>query len=218
MDEAESLRVWASLARHASVVLDVGGHFGIYTVVAGVVNPNATLVAFEPVPDTAAVLQRNLELNRLSGRAVVKQIAALDRTGPAELHVPGGEGSQSSMASFNKAGFRDKAGHVIQIDTTTLDLEAETLGKVSLIKIDVEGFEDRVLRGASRILAEDRPKLIIECLPDGPNAEVESILLEAKYSLFHLSASGPRASERIVPEPTQVYRNYLALPAEESAR
>lgn len=187
----------------------------MYAVVAGVVNPNATLIAFEPVPETAAVLQKNLELNKLSERATVRQAAAFDRTGTVELHVPGEEGSQSSMAS---AGFRDKSGHVIRVDATMLDLEAETLGKVSLMKIDVEGFEDRVLLGASRILAEDRPTMIIECLPDGPIGQVEAILLEAKYSLFHFRDSGPHASKRIVPDPSEVFRNYLAIPAEELAK
>jgi FkbM family methyltransferase len=126
--------------------VDVGANWGIYT---HVMAANARHVhAFEPVPVLASRLSRTVPRN-----VTVHETALSDHDGTALLTVAGGEYGLSSLH------LQQGDGH-IDVQLTTLDHAVQA--PIGFIKIDVEGHEQEVLAGALRILALDRPVLLVE--------------------------------------------------------
>lgn len=139
--------------RPGSVAVDVGAHIGTHTLtMSRLVGPSGRVYAFEPVKKIYRELCRNLELNGITN--VVPLRFALGK-GPASviemnpIH-PGEEGGTS-------------VGHGgDQVELRTLD--SFGFEQVSLIKIDVEGFELPVLDGAEETIRRNRPVLVAEIL------------------------------------------------------
>ena len=84
------------------------------------------------------------------------------------------------------------------------------------IKIDVEGFSDAVLSGASRLLATVRPRIVLEANPGDPCPRITKILTKYQYAMHLITDNGPKRQERINPSPE--YRNWLCLPLRPGAR
>jgi len=151
------------LVREGMVVLDVGANFGYYAVqLAGWVGKSGRVIAFEPNPMMIEELQRNIHLNDLTN-VVVRPFALSDTTGEVEFHCPPpgleGHGTLRPNKTFS-------AITKIIVPTRRLDdvLSELGVGKVDFIKIDVEGAERNVLRGAMRLLSgEQQPTIIFEC-------------------------------------------------------
>ena len=85
--EPETIRPFFGLAAASRTVLDIGANSGVYSLVAALANPDATVVAFEPVTLIADFLRRNVELNRLEN-VRVEQVALGDSEGEIEFYVP----------------------------------------------------------------------------------------------------------------------------------
>ena len=208
--EPETCEVWYRLAQDAHLVLDIGANTGIFALLALAANHRCQVIAFEPVPAICGRLRENLRINGWEDRCEVRQEAVAEAVGVAQFHVP--PSVLPVSASLNPHGFRSYAGELIEVRTTTTDAACALRDRVDLIKIDVEGFEDKVLQGMNRILAEWRPRLIVECLPDGPFQAVEETLCAHGYHFWHLRGDGPAATEHIVPDPQERWRNFLCLP------
>lgn len=120
---------------------DIGANVGSYTVLAAGVCRSKTLAA-EPLPDTFKILEDNVTTNRLSEKVILKNI---------------GIGEKNGKLFFTKS--LDTMNHVATEDETdTLEIPVQTLDEIlsetpQLIKIDVEGFEMAVLKGATKTLA-----------------------------------------------------------------
>ncbi len=133
--------------------IDVGANIGDYSRVAALCF--ARVDAFEPIPELAAKLRRELP-----GHVTVHQIAASNAPGEAVLRVPRQGGSEvTGLASLNHAA---GAPDMREIRVRTAALDTLGLGRADAVKIDVEGFEEAVLEGAAALLAAHRPALIIE--------------------------------------------------------
>ena len=158
----------AFVRRHLSTghtAIDVGAHRGAFTYwMLRAVGPTGHVVASEPIPALAVYLKR-LSTDAGYDRLHVIDSALSDQPGTALLHVP-------SAGYLGTATLVDQAaGHTaVRVTTTTLDdLSVEhRLGAIRLIKCDVEGHELDVLRGAKRVLEDDRPVLLVESVDDRP--------------------------------------------------
>lgn len=136
------------------VAVDVGAHFGLYT--APLSRLAAQVHAFEPGAEMARLLRRSVSAN-----VAVHEIALSDRAGSGVLHVPRVEGRTGlGYARLDQAAAGGAAHQQRPVAVTTLD--AALAGPVDFIKIDVEGAEMAVLRGARRIIADHRPSFLIE--------------------------------------------------------
>lgn len=138
--------------------IDVGASIGSYTV--HLLNHSASCYAFEPRLDAVASLVRRLTA-RPSPRLHVEAVALSDRTGEAALRIVRTDAGRSTIEAANPVE-RVGAIEVVTVPTRRLDDYAAVIGAVGCIKIDVEGHEESVLRGAERILVRDRPALIVE--------------------------------------------------------
>jgi FkbM family methyltransferase len=145
------------LCDRTKVSIDIGASIGSYTV--HLLNFSRKCYAFEPRPDSAAYLVGRLAA-RSNPRLRVETVALSDHTGDAQLRVLVNDTGRSSIEKENPV---EESGvvKVLTVPTRRLD-DYDAIEPVGCIKIDVEGHEDAVLRGAKRILLRDHPSLLIE--------------------------------------------------------
>lgn len=141
-------------------ILDVGGNLGNHSVFFGVVLGASMVIAVEPQDHVFDTLCRNLELNNLTTSLALK--AMVGRTK--------GAGKIAAFNPYNYGGAKFEAAADGGTAMTTLDDLRDEHGRFDFIKIDVEGFEDEVLAGGSKVLSEDRPVLWLELLEGAPAA------------------------------------------------
>ncbi|GAA1429222.1 hypothetical protein GCM10009601_43970 [Streptomyces thermospinosisporus] len=130
--------------------VDVGGWYGPWT--RRLAGRARRVVTVEPVPHLARLLATTSPHNVRVVRA-----AASDRPGIARLWLPSDDGGDRGVSSLVR---RDIHGRALDVSCVTLDELG--LKNVGFIKIDVDGSESAVLRGATGLLARDRPALFIE--------------------------------------------------------
>lgn len=158
--EIEVQKVLCQQLRPGEVMVDVGANLGLHALLgASCVGPEGHVYAFEPVPSNCHFLERHIALNDFGGRITLIPKAAADVAG-GTLELHGAQEGITFAASICKKG---ATGVTIKVPVTTLDAAlAQRPKPVRLIKIDVEGAEQLVLRGARQLLAKDRPLLVIE--------------------------------------------------------
>jgi FkbM family methyltransferase len=147
------------------VFVDAGANFGIYTLLASkIVGEAGRVISFEPSPRVFPVLRRNIALNGFKNVSAL-QVALTDKKGRAPLYYHAAVGCDSLAKD---ASFENDA-HAEQIDTESLDnvIRQTSVGRVDVIKMDVQGAEELALRGASEIVASMRPVVIFEVFPEG---------------------------------------------------
>jgi len=144
-------RALREAARPGAVALDVGANVGGYALLLGMwVGPGGRVFAFEPAPDAFDGLARHVRLNGLEDVVTPVQAAASDSTGTGRMAMEGASGG-------NRLGGEGQA-----VLTVTLDEFCAREGiRPSVIKIDVEGAELEVLRGARETIRAAGPGLTL---------------------------------------------------------
>jgi FkbM family methyltransferase len=141
------------------VVVDGGASCGIYTIAAAkLVGPMGLILSFEPAGETFSVLRTNINLNRI--RNVKAYRAALcEKEGNAALYHHSHGPNSFSLGSAGTQGIEFE-----EVPTRTLSNVAQEEGvqRIGLIKLDVEGAEELVLRDAEQLIARSCPIIILE--------------------------------------------------------
>jgi FkbM family methyltransferase len=152
--------VWETLSDHAvgdEVLWDVGAHIGTVSVRAQLDRRFRLCLAFEPDPDRYAVLLQNLRMNGGESRARAYPWALGE--GPASLRLYRGPPANTGLSSLAHPVSADSVGVVSRsIDNLVLD---HGFPSPTLVKIDVEDWEDRVLRGAERLFGLRPPRAVV---------------------------------------------------------
>ena len=160
--EESTVRWFRQRLRPGMVVLDIGAHVGQYSLIAAAaVGPSGRVHSFEPNPVSYRRLCANLEMNGFV-YATAHQLAVSDARGEAALFVPDHD-------NLGEATLQDNSGrgNRVMVDCVTIDQWAQTadLGtpaRIDLMKIDVQGLEGKVLKGAQEVLTRFRPVIICE--------------------------------------------------------
>lgn len=142
------------------VVVDIGANIGYYTLeFARTVGAEGRVYAFEPHPENFKMLSKNIEVNGYHNIAPI-QAALSDHAGDLllECNAVNHECHHLSTAAGQRA---------IRVHTLTLDeYFGPTIPTISLVKLDVEGYELHVIRGMRRLLtANQRIRLVVEFAP-----------------------------------------------------
>ena len=173
-----------------SVVIDVGANVGTFALPVTSAT-GARVIAIEPVSSTFALLNANIRRNRAEGAISTIQSALGDTAGEAVVTT------DAQSANYVLAG-RDTAriGEE-QVRLATLDdLLADEL-RIDLIKVDVEGLELRVMRGAAATLARHAPAVLLEIEPRWTSRygyepqELFALMDDAGYGYQALTETGP---------------------------
>lgn len=138
--------------RPGDIVLDVGANVGAYSTLFGQwVIPGGRVFAFEPIPSVCTVLKDHVRINRLQNVVTIVPVAVSDRQGTVAMI--GAENSGCSRVA-NRAEIAC-GPNLLQVDSITLDAFCSAKGLLpNCLKIDVEGFEVNVLRGAREIIGQ----------------------------------------------------------------
>lgn len=212
--EYVATRVFTALTPRGGIVADVGGHLGAFTLLAARrVGPEGRVFAFEPNPPSRQRLERNVAVNGLSNVRVLPE-ALSDRTGTATLLLSG-DASRSGNASLSVGDGVDGSAGTAEVQAARLDdvLEREGVTRLDLVKIDVEGLEDRVVAGGRGILEALRPAVLFEVndLTDndsGTSAPAIDALRGLGYAMYGMSLNdgGVRLTELQPGEDPRPYR------------
>jgi FkbM family methyltransferase len=156
--EQALLECWQTLAKTASVVFDVGANAGIYSLAAISSNRAATVYAFEPTPEIAARLRSTAAFNQLD-QLNVQESAVTDTPGHVALiRCRGARGTNEGMNFIQRDS---ETGERVRAETLDDFCRARSIDRIDLMKIDVQGHEAAVLRGASELLNEGRIGVIL---------------------------------------------------------
>lgn len=196
--EKHVIEVFENIIFPGVLLFDVGSNIGHHSLHA--VRCGATVHAFEPVPLNADLLESNLRLNNLSSEVKVIRKAVGERNGMAMIHAQQTHAYGSSSLIM---GIRDCQPsleyNAISVPITTLDsyVTENNLRYPDIIKIDVEGYEARVLDGAYDILSSGIPPILIfetaDRLADHIDESSQSViarLINLDYKVYAIGRSG----------------------------
>lgn len=172
--------------RDGDIVVDVGANQGIYTCYAARLAKQGWVYAVEPDTDNLAWLKAHLELNHVSNATVIPKCAG-DRTGKAYFR----KGDSSGTGCVVDAA--TPGPDLVEVDQITLAdlMETYRLSTIDLLKVDVEGFEARVLSGAGSRLGSIR-RIVLEY--HSPTlAEVVSKILQENGFRMQQESSAARS-------------------------
>lgn len=149
----------AQRVKPGMTVIDVGANFGYYTLLMGEsVGATGCVLAVEPNPEAAALLQESVNLAGHWTRTRVVQQALGASAGRAWLYAPDGEPKNASLVGEPDLS----GGTTVEVATVTLDELALGYPRVDLVKIDAEGGEQGIVTGMQQLIARDRPLIVLE--------------------------------------------------------
>lgn len=181
------------------VVIDVGAHQGLYTLLAASrVGPSGMVIAFEPAAPHYRKLKRNVALNRYS-QVVLENAAVGDAVGSTDFYIC--LGHQGGLSSRRRPLAEDLvvATRLVTTPLTSLDayVQSNNIGCADFLKIDVEGGELEVLKGATTMLSQSlRPVILCEVEDIRTQAwgykakEITALLERHGFALYSIDAGG----------------------------
>lgn len=212
--EPETVACYSRIIKSGDTVLDVGANIGAHTLpIAKLVGEKGRVLAFEPTDYAFSKLQKNVAANvGFAERVRCLQLMLVDKV---ENSVPPPLYSSWPLAQEDglHAAHLGKLMSTANAKATTLDAVLESIepGRVSCIKLDIDGFECQMLRGASKLLDRWHPTIVMELAPyvlEEQGSSVEellSILVGHGYSLFTLDgntviSTNPQQIRQLIPE------------------
>ena len=145
------------IPKEGDIVVDIGAAFGFYTILASkMIGSKGKVIAIEPQPESFQMLNSNIKLNKLSNVTTLNYAVYSNET---KLQLYSSYSVIPERAEENTSDF-------IEVNCNKLDnliLQIEKINEVNWIKIDVEGTELEVLKGATKILSKSKDiSLLIE--------------------------------------------------------
>ena len=164
--DALQVKLLSSGLKEGDTAIDIGAHAGQYCLLmAEMCGKSGRVIAFEPDPHARSLLNRNIALNPKLKSPTIETCAVSDAAGEAVLFSCGGN-SQSSLARSGIGINAAESAEQFTVLLVTLDdyIASHALSAPRWVKIDVEGAEIRVLKGAAKLLAGDT-QIICELHP-----------------------------------------------------
>lgn len=150
--ERAVLDCWQQEARRADIVFDVGANAGIFSLAAIAVRPGLTVHAFEPTPEIAARLRETAAINALQ-HLHVHDVAVADGNGHASLMRWRGELDSNEGMNYILPGPGPEPVVTVSLDSFC---EANSIERIDMLKLDIQGQEPLALEGATRLLEAGR--------------------------------------------------------------
>ena len=187
-DERFEAALFTDVLGPSATMFDVGANFGYYAVhCAQAVGPTGSVHAFEPDPAASELLVMNANANGLHHRLTTHAVAVSDRDGEVEYHLAE-EAAFSGLTSTGRSATRG----VVTVRSRSLDSVATEHGvqQLDALKIDVEGHEPAVLRGAANLLRRSPDPLVMlevsaKNLTDGARLDLIAALSTLYAIGFH---------------------------------
>jgi FkbM family methyltransferase len=175
-----------------TVVYDIGANVGYFSLLAAVLTgPQGQVVAFEPLPRNVAFLNKHIAINCLDNIKLI-EAAVSDREGKAAFTL----GASTAMGHIGETG-------EIEVALVSLDalLDKGVIKPPDTIKIDVEGAEFEVLKGARNILSQYRPILFLDTHHREVHQKVIQLLSDMGYQFTILDGKTLAETKEIIARP-----------------
>jgi len=190
-DNEKMLLLYSYILSGNSNCIDIGSHYGKYLEVFLRLAPQGQHLAIEPLPAYASLLRSQYPM------ATVHEVALGDSNGLVDFHRVENLEGWSGLKLSNYPG--RYSTELLQVELTTLDLLLTRVNiRPDLIKIDVEGAELDVLRGATATLKQFKPYLVFEHFVDAyrpygiePRDIWAFLCSELAYRIFSIDGVGP---------------------------
>jgi FkbM family methyltransferase len=181
--ESDALKLWCEELNSEGIIIDVGAYLGIYSIVAAKLGARK-VISIEPNQRVFQQLKRNLDLNACAPIVEIYEVAVGAEETEVSLVTPKNRPFSSAAKILNPGGKETprEIKQSLKVPMTTLNsLLADNHDQVSIIKIDAEGYELSVLRGATSILSLSAPAMIIEVLSLEQKNKVDNFLSSYGY-------------------------------------
>lgn len=222
--EPETIKALKRIVKPGDVVVDIGANIGAITLPLGrYVGVSGHVIAFEPTAWAYDKLQKNLSLNpHLLNRVRTEQIILLEeeKEPPAFVYSSWNLAEKEDELTHPQHKGRMMATDSVQGISLDAYFEKNPQKRIELIKLDVDGYELAVLKGAKKTLLRYKPKIVLEIAPhvQEEKRQLEELLAElkaARYRLEHLTSGREipmvkETIEKICPQGGGI--NVLAVP------
>jgi FkbM family methyltransferase len=176
--EENITRAWLAVLARDNVVLDIGANFGYYSLLAGQFTDKkkARIVAFEANEDIVPYIQKSASINWLNEQITVENLAVADVEKELVLNVLENYTGSSSLQTIQQLDsymhdkMRLKLSDSKKVKSVTIDnyCKRNHIEEVNLIKMDIEGYEEKAYRGMGEIIKNSKDvTLFIEFTKDG---------------------------------------------------
>jgi FkbM family methyltransferase len=177
--------------------INVGANIGIYTVLlASLINMDRKVLAIEPTPLAFRYLTDNVKRNNLVRKVVLINGICIDKEGEYDLNIIDGKEEYSSIGeSFHLSKINEKIVKIKVNGYTLNDLVTNYKLNPGIIVIDVEGAEMKVLKGASAVLMQYKPIIILELVDnllknqESSSLEVLDFLEKSGYAVYDVAGN-----------------------------
>lgn len=195
------LAVMEKILRPGDIMVDAGANYGVYSLTASrLVGLHGRVIAFEPAARTFSELQKNINENH-ADNVIALQMALSGKAGSARLYHREDAGRNTLAGEESEADFE-----VVQVGTIDEVLEQMGIKKVHLFKIDTEGADELVCRGAKNMLVQSHPVVFFE-VNEAPAKKlgldgtgVHKLLAGLGYDFYRISNLGEM--ERLADHPS----------------
>ena len=192
--ELETQLTIRALLERGDTLVDVGANIGMITLVgARSVGPSGRVYSIEPQPEAFGRLENHITRNHLQ-QVTALQLGLSDEPGALRLATLAGHTGMSTFASLGAAQQQAVSGsYEARVERGDEVLAGAPAAAPMVIKIDVEGFEIRVLRGLRQTLRRHRPAVITELVPDHLRRagfepeQLFELMNEAEYRSFQMT-------------------------------
>lgn len=162
-------------------VFDVGANFGYLSLVWNqTISKNGSIYAFEPHPIIYNSLQKSVHLNNISNLHLINK-AVGDKEGEMKLHL-----SNTTSNTLKEVATKSKATKKVTIEVISIDEFMSTKPNltIDLLKIDVDGIELKILKGAKNTILKYKPIIIVE---NNDDYGIHLFLRELDYKIFDMN-------------------------------
>lgn len=211
--------IFTGLIKKTKCFFDVGSNIGYYSLLGAATNPDLTAHSFEPSPGVITYLSENVKINNFSKNIYVHPIALSDKTGSVNFHEVYNKKYPkiSNLSGEHNMGTKPHLKtNKITVQTVTLDnfTTINDIQNIELIKIDTEGSEDLILKGAVETIKKFRPVIICETLFNKIENSLEDIMKSHNYLFFNFKEGRLIKVDTIQREQDNGVRNCFFVPEE----
>jgi len=193
--EKNTVKLFYVLSETSDCIFDIGAYFGLFSLIAEKANPDAKVIAFEPVPESFALLSKLISVNGASIKT--ENVALSNETGVTKFYMP--DRSHSKIPNIGSLKNRFVPGEVFsdrgcfEIDVTCCTLDdfcnQRKISGIDLIKIDVEGLEAEIIQNGMEIIGKSKPDFVGE-VSEYDGTDWCEALINIGYRLFDISDNG----------------------------